>query len=840
MPSEFLAHHFHLLFLHCKMGLCQCREAAGPSPEDGHQAAEKNIGSFPHGNFEDQKTPAKKRDLVILREGNSRESGVAGSPSEVTVPETPDSFASPTPSLTPHSSKKRSLQTPKHSNITSTRRKNDDYHDDEDYKSMDFRSPSLMHLQQLDSAIPEEVDPDAPSDEEEDFEQNVVPNKNTEEPGRIIPTSKRRPASPPRPFSSSSSRDPNSDIQHPPLVAPPAGSAANLLMVRQSSLNSTTMARFKMLQLKVKQAQKKHVSTSRKAKKQDRLEDVKGYRELWQQFEEIQATVQDETSESMAETTSPKKKETESPKGESPIIRSAKKRQFDLHNTSTWFFDFEQLIEQEEEADDDDDNQSLASQESLSLLSTASMDSQKRYYAEKQKLRSRREAGISVEKPSFQATLDAMEESRMANDDADSLTAAADDASSLPSELDMSFGKKMRRMLCTPTSIKFKRNSKTCLENRIASSEAVSDVGDAHRNKLPTTKPLSLGPVPDTAKARQMRGVRKARYRRSASYADSDDLSDATGDTDNDYSVPRRRREHYDPDDASAVSGIKFDITAKTPASGSSTRGVEPTSGKNIGETLATLELPPIVASSENNSPTWRKFPSNSIKDDVLMNNAAKCLENVYAALENDESKAAPKSPPVHNIKAAPESPPSYSTKAAPEASQQKLAHSTPEASPQRRASTVTPESSSQRGVQEATQTASPQKRAQATQESLAQSSPEATTKISPAKTPKATPKSSANTKHVAIYNMSTEDFLGMSDIPGRIPPTSAETLENDANEDDQSEDIANVVMDGVADLLARFQAEDADNITTEPCAKPSKIPCAPDDEHQGPQTVTP
>lgn len=271
--------------------------------------------------------------------------------------------------------------------------------DDEDecfeMSNLEYNQMPSMSVNQV---IPEEVDPDAPSDEEEAYQLVVQeaasgapkPKPWELEPGRIVmsPTGNSHVVSPPRSQSAIKLMNkrmttPSSIVHHDttttttttsPLIAPPHGTTPPTTTSSKKSARSTTsvdrqtLATFNKLRVQAELAVVQDKAKRRATKLEDRYEDVVGYRKLWNEYENIQETVR----------TTPNHKS-------KPLRRT---RSFDLKNTTSWYFDFQSLDGLDGDDDDDDDNDfDNKSQASLSLLSAASMESQRRLYAEKSRQR---------------------------------------------------------------------------------------------------------------------------------------------------------------------------------------------------------------------------------------------------------------------------------------------------------------------------------------------------------------------------------------------------------------------------------------------------------------------
>ena len=259
----------------------------------------------------------------------------------------------------------------------------DDVHHNGSGLSLVHFLPSLRHTEELDPIIPEESDPDAPSDEEE---ERVVKVAMTRSPRKSSSPRKSTGVSPPRPQSLAKMRHqkvtrPNSVIHHDP-VEPPSP---------QGSVEAHTISQFRKLKVQVKLAAKQERKRRRAAKLEDRYKDVQGYKNLWTKFEQIQTSVDSAPS---------------SPSGK----RKTRKRSnsFDLQNSGTWFIDFNSFDEEDQTRFLDDDE---LSQSGLSLHSTSSMESQRRYFQEKWRLRrSDSEPMFTIEKDVV-ADMDSKQES---------------------------------------------------------------------------------------------------------------------------------------------------------------------------------------------------------------------------------------------------------------------------------------------------------------------------------------------------------------------------------------------------------------------------------------------
>ena len=167
---------------------------------------------------------------------------------------------------------------------------------------------------------------------------------------------------------------PDSIIHHPSLVAPPVGIEINALCAgdgKQSSVNPQTIANFNRLKIQVQLANRADKQRKHKEKVQDRFEEVEGYKDLWNDYENLKKKVQE-------------KAEGTQKAGDDKTI-SEQEKGLDIRNSDSWYFDFRAL--KSGGLDDDDDN---CSQVSLSLLSDTNMEVQRRLYKDKRKKRNDR------------------------------------------------------------------------------------------------------------------------------------------------------------------------------------------------------------------------------------------------------------------------------------------------------------------------------------------------------------------------------------------------------------------------------------------------------------------
>lgn len=333
------------------------------------------------------------------------------SPSERTQPETPPSSSAITPATRNETSKSlSSMITPFSTTRSYLKRNANDSSSmtiaagkfNEDYaysqSSLLLPSPSIF-LDGLENIqIPEEVDPDAPSDEEESYQRFVEETQEKQgiskwemEPGPIR-SSRKQPQSPPlKPLVAVKKRHkhvtkPTSIVRHHPFISPPPGTAVTAPpLSAPGAVDRQTLAEFNKLKIQA-QLQEHATKQSKRLKKlEDRFQDVQMYRQLVKEFEEIQDTLSVNSQHSQRD--GPRLKRSDS---------------FDLKDTSSWYFDFHAVDTAVDCSDLDDDDQSLTSQFSqqshLSLLSASSMDSQRKFFAAKKHTKSTTEKIDKLEK----------------------------------------------------------------------------------------------------------------------------------------------------------------------------------------------------------------------------------------------------------------------------------------------------------------------------------------------------------------------------------------------------------------------------------------------------------
>lgn len=176
---------------------------------------------------------------------------------------------------------------------------------------------------------------------------------------------------------------PESIVYRPaaPLIAPPKmGGVAAIpatvvgpAMKPKTSVNPQTIANFNRLKIQVQLAEQNEMHARRKAKLEDRFEDVKGYRNLWKDFENLKHEVEHKT-------VTPRRNDE---------LENGAENTMNLKEPTTWYFDFQSLrsnmpFQRNTNGDDNDDTQSQAS---MSLLSEVSMEAQRKYYKEKRRER---------------------------------------------------------------------------------------------------------------------------------------------------------------------------------------------------------------------------------------------------------------------------------------------------------------------------------------------------------------------------------------------------------------------------------------------------------------------
>jgi hypothetical protein len=156
-----------------------------------------------------------------------------------------------------------------------------------------------------------------------------------------------------------------------PLIAP-RDVPMTIMAPQQASMTSVdpqTLAHFNRLKVQVQLAEQHELHNRRKAKLEDRMEDVKGYRNLWKEFENIKNQAGGATGGELKD--------------------SAKKASMNLKDPESWYFDFNPMQNMQHVKGSQDDN----SLSSLSLLSEMTMEAQRNYYKEKSRERREKREG---------------------------------------------------------------------------------------------------------------------------------------------------------------------------------------------------------------------------------------------------------------------------------------------------------------------------------------------------------------------------------------------------------------------------------------------------------------
>jgi hypothetical protein len=505
-------------------------------------------------------------------------------------------------------------------------------------------TPTLRHRIQMaadfdedfdEDMIPEEVDADAPSDEEDSF-QRVMENFDgvhdwEMEPGPLIISNKNtasRGQSPPRPQSHIKLR--NAKSTKPGSIvyrnAPSVMSKSAETKSRRPSpgaVDPHTVAHFNKLKIQVKLAKHQEKISRRAAKFEDRYEDVLKYRNLHKEFENIQDKVKTTRK-----------------------TRLKRSRSFDLSDTNTWFFDFEKL----EDENAEDDNVSVSS---MSLLSVASMKSQKRFYEEKFQARRRNsEPGISTTffpnydttstksivnlmKASQSETVEVhkkKEKKKPAENPEKKKTMEADGVQSLEPTRDK------KKALKSSSILKLiKKENKLIAGTRTSEEETTGSVVSPMtqtNDKHDTPWPLQADSVEiDYHLEKKAPGIRRRDSGEVTDYARNGGFIANSQKVENDYHVPRRRRQSSTP-----------------PTSLFIPRPQSPNgSVKSIGSSVSGLSCTGIyTANAEPSSlislPTYRDFS----KEKVVMANADKCIKELNVM--SRDSKVSEKNIPNNKV----------------------------------------------------------------------------------------------------------------------------------------------------------------------------------------------
>ena len=331
---------------------------ANANVQSRHNASQRN--ALPRqlivkGSSSDNGASKPKLTLAIPSDENAEKTSVDALLTGRTATETPSS-APPLPFNASADSSDDALSQPSHE---------EDDHEEIQHASREgglslaHFFQSLRHAQELDPIIPEEVDPDAPSDEED--ERLLQRQAMRKLPTTTTKTKPKGVGSPPRPQD-------RIKMQHSRITRPSSVVNRDIPIDPETvpdAVNPQTISEFRKLKVQVKLAARQERRKQKLAKLEDRYEDVRGYNSLWENFEEIRSQA-DEIP---------------------PTPKLERSDSFDLHDTNTWFFDFQSFDEEDASCYDFDDEQS---QSSLSLHSTTSMESQRRYFKEKREGRLRR------------------------------------------------------------------------------------------------------------------------------------------------------------------------------------------------------------------------------------------------------------------------------------------------------------------------------------------------------------------------------------------------------------------------------------------------------------------
>ena len=220
-------------------------------------------------------------------------------------------------------------------------------------RSSKSRKAQQVGFSPIRTTIPEEEDPEMPSDEE-DFCDDLVRNTPRDEPGRLVPVKLKT-----HPTTSVASVVVAGNGEGPPMMN----------LDDKNSVQMHTLSEFQRLKLQVKLQKHQEMKERRVHKVEDRLQDAESYKKLWLEYQKTEQDLAKRDQETHMK-----------PRG--PGRRS---NSFDLSNSGSWFFDFSSPEAAFDAlTDNPDDN---GSQASLSLLSEQSLDAQKRYYADKRRRR---------------------------------------------------------------------------------------------------------------------------------------------------------------------------------------------------------------------------------------------------------------------------------------------------------------------------------------------------------------------------------------------------------------------------------------------------------------------
>lgn len=174
------------------------------------------------------------------------------------------------------------------------------------------------------------------------------------------------------------------------LLAPPRPPASSSSPVsrdhtgahKKSSVSPQMMSHFQRLRLQVKLQQQQARKEKKLAKIEDRMQDVQAYRQLWRDFQDMECDVRSRTSSC-----------SNAAGGNDASSLYSNASSFDLHDSTSWYFDFQAVDFAFEGKDKRGGGGVGESQASLSLLSAASLEAQRRIYKQKRKMRNSRVRG---------------------------------------------------------------------------------------------------------------------------------------------------------------------------------------------------------------------------------------------------------------------------------------------------------------------------------------------------------------------------------------------------------------------------------------------------------------
>ena len=427
------------------------------------------------------------------------------------------------------------------------------------------------------NVITEEESLGAPSDEEEMHDLQL---KKTRE-------ASLKTADPPQ--SSLSTNNPQPQIP-PALVAPPKGAVPSVIAMGRSSVNPQTIAHFNRLKVQVQLDKRTKKKTSHKSKLEDRIEDVKGYRNLWSEYEEIQQQVHSDAA---------------SKGGTHHSINDS----LDLKEPTTWYFDFKSLNGQIHIDDDDYDNRS---QTSLSLLSEASLETQMRLYKEKRRQRQRRRKNQGLV--------------RGMKDISDDQSIAS-----------------VNSAVSRSSSVRFVRG-----QTDVSDYGPIKQVTNAAAEV--STMSIDIGSDDDTPKTKSRGGDDLSR---GGGHEDSSFVSDLDMDNDYNV-PRRRRRKNYDDSSVSTFDGalanntsIDYDVDFQprihieaAPADDYSNRiekyGFDPAAP--LSSQMDIFSDPSVqINDDETGVVRWRTFQASD--SEAGRTSAARCLEDLYTKPLNAEAQ---------------------------------------------------------------------------------------------------------------------------------------------------------------------------------------------------------